>query len=94
MRYFNTHGPVDVDQHYVVSRQPLADSLQVQIDQGKYFTIFAPRQVGKTTLLRQLNDMLAEHSNSLPISTSFERYESWSVESFRDDYPSCARIQR
>lgn len=54
MRYFNTHGPVEADKHYVVARQSLVDRLVGQIEQGKYFTIFAPRQMGKTTLLRQL----------------------------------------
>jgi len=84
MRYFNTHGPVEVEKHYVVSRQGLADELKTQIDQGKYFTIFAPRQMGKTTLLRKLNEMLAEDPDYLPIPISFERYESWSVTDFMD----------
>ncbi|MEZ4869085.1 MAG: AAA-like domain-containing protein [Caldilineaceae bacterium] len=84
MRYFNTHGPVDEEQHYVVSRQALIDQLGEQIDQGKYFTIFAPRQMGKTTLLRKLNELLAEDPAYLPIPLSFERFESWSVADFMD----------
>lgn len=82
MRYFNTHGPVEADQHYVVSRQALLDQLGEQIDQGKYFTIFAPRQMGKTTLLRKLDEILAANPTYLPISLSFERYETWSEEQF------------
>ena len=85
MRYFNTHGPVEADQHYVVSRQDLIDKLSVQIDQGKYFTIFAPRQMGKTTLLRKLDEMLAANPDYLPIPLSFERFESWSVAAFMDE---------
>lgn len=82
MRYFNTHGPVDVAQHYVVTRQLLIDKLSAQIDQGKYFTIFAPRQMGKTTLLRNLEEMLAANPVYLPIPLSFERYETWTEEKF------------
>ncbi|MFZ4661508.1 MAG: AAA-like domain-containing protein [Caldilineaceae bacterium] len=85
MRYFNTHGPVDVAQHYVVTRQLLIDKLSAQIDQGKYFTIFAPRQMGKTTLLRNLDEMLAANPLYLPIPLSFERFESWSVTAFLDE---------
>lgn len=85
MRYFNTHGPVNVEQHYVVSRQALIEKLSIQIDQGKYFTIFAPRQMGKTTLLRKLDEMLAENPAYLPIPLSFERFESWDVPAFLNE---------
>ncbi|MCB0064175.1 MAG: AAA-like domain-containing protein, partial [Caldilineaceae bacterium] len=82
MRYFNTHGPVDEEHHYVVSRQALVEQLGAQIDQGKYFTIFAPRQMGKTTLLRKLDELLAENPVYLPVSLSFERYENWTEDNF------------
>jgi len=86
MRYFNTHGPVEIEQHYVVSRQWLADELITQIDQGKYFTIFAPRQMGKTTLLRKLDEILAESPDYLPLPISFERYERWSESKFLNHF--------
>jgi AAA-like domain len=86
MRYFNTHGPVEIDQHYVVSRQWLLDQLSSQIDQGKYFTIFAPRQMGKTTLLRKLDEMMAANPAYLPIPLSFERYETWAEEQFLNHF--------
>ena len=85
MRYFNTHGPVNAEQHYVVSRQLLVNELVAQIDQGKYFTIFAPRQMGKTTLLRNLEELLTQNPACLPIPLSFERFESWSATDFMDD---------
>ncbi|MEM7125089.1 MAG: AAA-like domain-containing protein [Chloroflexota bacterium] len=85
MRYFNTHGPVEIEHHYVVSRQWLVDELSVQIDQGKYFTIFAPRQMGKTTLLRKLDEMLVENPAYLPISLNFEQYEEWYSSEFIED---------
>ncbi|MBV7329805.1 ATP-binding protein [Chloroflexi bacterium TSY] len=85
MRYFNTHGPVEAEKHYVVSRQSLVDKLSTQIDQGKYFTIFAPRQMGKTTLLRKLEEILVENPDYLPVPLSFERFECWSASDFLDE---------
>ncbi|MEM7534371.1 MAG: AAA-like domain-containing protein [Chloroflexota bacterium] len=86
MRYFNTHGPVNTDEHYVVSRQWLVERHSTQIDQGKYFTIFAPRQMGKTTLLRKLEEMLDANSDYLPISLTFERFEESSAIDFMEEF--------
>jgi len=86
MRYFNTHGPVEIDKHYVVSRQELVDELKGQIDQGKYFTIYAPRQMGKTTLLRRLDEILEAEPAYLPIPISFEIYEHWSESEYLDHF--------
>ena len=79
MRYFNTHGPVNIQEHYVVSRRVLVEQLTAQIEQGKFFTIYAPRQMGKTTLLNNLETELRTRPAYLPIVLSFELYESWSV---------------
>ena len=59
MRYFNTHGPVNASTHFVVPRTALVNHLVEEIDAGHYFTIYAPRQMGKTTLLYSLVDRLA-----------------------------------
>ncbi len=82
MRYFNTHGPIDPAKHFFVPRTALLDELLTQIAEGHYFTIFAPRQMGKTTLLRQLRDTLAEDETYLPVLLDFEGFESLSVERF------------
>ena len=82
MRYFNTYGPVNEIEHYVVSRQTLVTELVTQIERGTYFTIFAPRQMGKTTLLRNVEELIAQKENYLPIMLSFEVYENASVEDF------------
>lgn len=60
MRFFNTAGPVNCDDHYCLpplSRFDLADVMSL-IDQKKYFVLHAPRQVGKTTYLLALRDHL------------------------------------
>jgi len=85
MRYFNTHGPVNAQEHYVVSRRALVEQLTAQIEHGKFFTIYAPRQMGKTTLLNNLEAELRPRPNFLPIVLSFELYESWSATQFWED---------
>lgn len=58
MRYFSTSGPCNPDEHYTVMRETLVAKGQTLVERGCYFTIFAPRQAGKTTyfqlLFRQL----------------------------------------
>lgn len=82
MRYFNTFGPIDPEKHYFVPRTALLTELLAQIDEGHYFTIFAPRQMGKTTLLRQLRDTLAETELYLPVLLDFEGFEELPVSEF------------
>lgn len=60
MRIFNTTGPVRAHEHYCLpplERFDLEDVLFL-IDQGKYFVLHAPRQVGKTTYLLALTEYL------------------------------------
>jgi len=84
MRYFNTYGPVNAREHYVVPRSALVADLVEQIERGAYFTIYAPRQMGKTTLLRRLRDVLRERPGYLPVALSFQLFESWPGKSFTE----------
>lgn len=86
IRSFNTHGPVNAAEHYVVPRNELVTDLVAQIERGTYFTIYAPRQMGKTTLLRRLVDVLSGKSGYLPVSLSFEAFESWPVADFLAEF--------
>ena len=86
MRYFNIRGPVNEIDHYVVKRAALITDLAEQIAHGTYFTIFAPRQMGKTTLLRNLRDALKKHPGFVPVTMSFQRFETWSVVEFMDEF--------
>jgi hypothetical protein len=59
MRHFNSYGPVDAQDHFCVQRKALiTQGVEQLIGQpkkgGHYFTIWAPRQTGKTWLMRQL----------------------------------------
>ena len=60
MRFFNTEGPVRLDEHYAI--QPLervdVDELLGLIRAKRYFVLHAPRQTGKTSALIALRDLL------------------------------------
>ncbi|MBE2233760.1 MAG: ATP-binding protein, partial [Anaerolinea sp.] len=60
MRFFNTEGPVNCQDHYCLpplSRLDMED-VRALISQKKYFLLHAPRQTGKTTCLLALADVL------------------------------------
>lgn len=59
MRHFHSYGPVDCKRHYCVPRKNLVEQCLIQLiddpqEGGHYFTIWAPRQTGKTWLMRQV----------------------------------------
>jgi len=60
MREFNTSGPNNPDIHFTVMREALLQKTLGQIIRpddpkgGRYITLYAPRQTGKTTLVEQL----------------------------------------
>ena len=60
MRFFNTTGPVRLDEHYGIP--PLErldlDEVLALVHQKKYFVLHAPRQTGKTSALLALRDLL------------------------------------
>ena len=58
MRRFHSYGPVDCEEHFCVKREELVNHCIEQLvgnpeKGGHYFTIWAPRQTGKTWLMRQ-----------------------------------------
>ncbi len=58
MRRFHSYGPVDCEEHFCVKREKLVNHCIEQLvgnpeKGGHYFTIWAPRQTGKTWLMRQ-----------------------------------------
>ncbi|MCP4157867.1 MAG: hypothetical protein GY757_59710 [bacterium] len=59
MRHFHSYGPVDCDEHFCVDRGELiAECTNLLVGSrgksGSYFTIWAPRQSGKTWLMHQV----------------------------------------
>jgi hypothetical protein len=66
MRTFFSYGPVDCERHFCVPRKELIERcLQSLIGDpekgGHYFTIWAPRQSGKTWLMWQVKQRITQH---------------------------------
>ena len=84
MKIFNTFGPVNPEEHYVVSRaEELADFIK-RVKLGRYIVIFAPRQTGKTTFFQWALDALAADTSEtyFPIELNFEVYEDYTASDF------------
>lgn len=78
MRIFNTSGPCDPDRHYTVMRERLVAQGEVLVAGGRFFTIFAPRQAGKTTYFQLLFRRLAQQGYTA-VWVSFEGLKHASV---------------
>ncbi len=76
MRYFNTSGPCDPREHYTVMRRELIAEGVDKVSRGRYLTIFAPRQAGKTTYFKLLLAELREQGEYTPIWISFEALQN------------------
>ena len=84
MRTFGTYGPVNCEEHYVVSRtEELADFIN-RVKLGRYIVIFAPRQTGETTFFQWALDALAADTTEtyFPIELNFEVYEDYNASDF------------
>lgn len=57
-RWFNTSGPCNRDDHYMLSPTVRLPSLERLIRQRSYFVIHAPRQTGKTTAILALAEQI------------------------------------
>jgi predicted AAA+ superfamily ATPase len=65
MKHFHSYGPVDSQDHFCVERQELINKgvkqLIDRLEKGDhYFTIWAPRQTGKTWLMRQIKQKILQ----------------------------------
>ncbi len=59
MRQFHSYGPVDCEEHFCIPRKELLTRCTEQVigrpgKGGHYFTIWSPRQTGKTWLMHQV----------------------------------------
>ena len=65
MRNFYSYGPVNSKYHFCVERKTLVDRCASFLvgeegEGGHYFTIWAPRQTGKTWLMREVKKRIEE----------------------------------
>jgi len=81
MREFNTSGPNIPSQHYTIERTNLIEKGINLVKKERYFTIWAPRQTGKSTYFRQLADKLTTQGYKVA-HINFENYRNASLKSF------------
>ncbi len=81
MREFNTSGPCNPALHYTVMREALIAEGKEKVRKGRYFTLFAPRQTGKTTYFHLLLEAVKEEGFT-PIFLSFESLKTVTREIF------------
>ncbi len=78
-RVFNTSGPCLAGKHYMIPPGRRLGQIRELIGGEHYFVIHAPRQTGKTTLLRSLSRSLTEEGNHAAVTVSLESFTSPSV---------------
>lgn len=85
-RFFEKSGIVDPGASYYVKLENVSNmdnqDLKTMVDLGRYFSIFAPRQSGKTTFLEGFCLELETDSTYVPIMLSFQRYKSLDKQTF------------
>ncbi|MEY4935471.1 MAG: hypothetical protein RIS64_1830 [Bacteroidota bacterium] len=81
MRYFNTSGPNIIEQHYTLIRTDLILEGIKNVRNDRYFTIWAPRQTGKSTYFRQLSAELMKEGYKIA-HVNFENYKESPLDDF------------
>jgi ATPase family associated with various cellular activities (AAA) len=71
-RWFNTAGPCDPADHYMLPAMRRLPEVRRLIDQKGYFVVHAPRQVGKTTALLSLAQELTAEGQYVSALVSME----------------------
>lgn len=85
MREFNIFGPVYPEIHYHVDRVAIKAELRARIDKGRYLTLNAARQTGKTTLFQEMIGELEATGEYFGILLDFESLDSFSQEDFYEE---------
>ncbi len=79
-RTFEKSGAVNPEDSYYVNFENVVNSdnqdIRTMVDRGRYFSIFSPRQSGKTTFLEGICDKLNGNPAYIAITLSFQEYKS------------------
>ena len=78
-KYFNIAGPCNNKSHYMVPVLKKIKEIERLVEYGQYFVIHAPRQTGKTTLIKELVNFYNAQGNYYALYCSLE-----SVQVFTD----------
>lgn len=81
MKKFNTSGPNIPHKHYTIRRTNLINKGIELVKDDRYFTIWAPRQTGKSTYFRQLAKEL-DKQNYKVAHINFENFKNAKLQTF------------
>ncbi|MDQ1352537.1 MAG: hypothetical protein QG657_2843 [Acidobacteriota bacterium] len=78
-RFFEDSGTVNPEAAYFIQLENVTNSkkqdIKTMVDLGRYFSIFAPRQSGKTTFLKETCRQLHRDPTYAAIILSFQKYK-------------------
>ncbi|MCP4151211.1 MAG: ATP-binding protein [bacterium] len=76
VRMFENSGVVNPEEAYYVTLDGVSNTkkqdIKTMVDRGRYFSIFAPRQSGKTTFFKRMCDQLHKDPVYVAIALSFQ----------------------
>ena len=73
-REFCAGGPVPKEGYYVLRDRPEISEIIDQIERARYFVIYAPRQIGKTSLIQEVVQKLSDDTEYLPLYLTFQNF--------------------
>ena len=77
MRFFNTAGACNPEDHYMLPAAERLGEVRRLVDQKSYFVLHAPRQTGKTTSLMDLCRRLTAEGKYAALHVSCEEGAAW-----------------
>ncbi len=93
MRRFHSYGPVDYELHFCVERKQLIEQCAHQLighpeKGGHYFTIWAPRQNGKTWIIKQCADNIKKQyeNDFTTLVLSMQAYTASGTEDQKENF--------
>ena len=92
-KFFNTTGPCNPVDHYMIDPIARAADFDTLIEQKAYFVIHAPRQSGKTTLLEVLAKKLTLEGKYCALRVSCEIGQPFGDDFARAELALCERIK-
>ena len=77
-RFFNTSGPCNPEKHYTIPAEQRFDvaNLRGLIEKERYFILHAPRQTGKTTMMRNLAKTINSEGTYVALYVNVESAQS------------------
>jgi hypothetical protein len=86
VRLFENSGTVNPEESYYVHLENVTNTrgqdIQAMVDLGRYFSMFAPRQSGKTTFLERIRAKLHKDKTYMVIILSFQKYKNLDIHRF------------